>query len=91
MCYTLEELKVRPLPNEVDPTKMETYLTDHDFQVSVISVTLSNHTPWVVFMTLLFAPYYLFNSKLLIVTSLLALNTNVVGFLCSTNHLEYPN
>ena len=35
MCYTLEELRQRPLPNEVDPTQMETYLTDADFTVGV--------------------------------------------------------
>lgn len=39
MCYTLEELRQRPLPNEVDPTKMETYLTEHDFQVGALSLT----------------------------------------------------
>jgi len=33
MCYTLEELRQRPLPNEVDPTQMETYLRDEDFVV----------------------------------------------------------
>ena len=41
MQYTLEELRQRPLPGEVDPTKMETYLTDKDFQVSQ---TLIQHT-----------------------------------------------
>ena len=33
MCYTLEELRQHPLPNEVDPTQMETYLTNNDFLV----------------------------------------------------------
>ena len=36
MCYTLEELTQRPLPTEVDPTKMEMYLTDHSFQVLIV-------------------------------------------------------
>ena len=42
MCYTLEELRQRPLPNEVDPTKMETYLTDNDFLVGLMAEAMAN-------------------------------------------------
>lgn len=33
--YALSELQVRPPPEGVDPTKLESYLTDDDFQVNV--------------------------------------------------------
>ena len=36
--YTLAELQVRPLPDGVDPTRLESYLDDDDFQVSRPSV-----------------------------------------------------
>ena len=32
--YTLGELQVRPLPEGVDPTRLESYLSDDDFHVS---------------------------------------------------------
>lgn len=32
--YALAELQVRPLPEGVDPTRLESYLSDDDFQVS---------------------------------------------------------
>lgn len=32
-AYPLSELQVRPPPEGVDPTKLESYLTDDDFQV----------------------------------------------------------
>lgn len=31
--YSLAELQVRPLPEGVDPTRLESYLTPEDFQV----------------------------------------------------------
>ena len=31
--YSWEELRQRPLPDGVDPAKLEKYLTDEDFQV----------------------------------------------------------
>ena len=33
--YTWEELQQRPLPDGVDPSKMERYLNDEDFEVRV--------------------------------------------------------
>lgn len=44
-CYTLEELKQRPLPSEVDPTKMETYLSDKDFLVSFVHLNYNGSFP----------------------------------------------
>ena len=32
--YTLEELQERPLPDGVDPLKLESYLADEEFEVS---------------------------------------------------------
>lgn len=34
--YSLEEISKRPLPEGVDPLKLETYLSDSDFQVSIL-------------------------------------------------------
>ena len=34
--YSWEELRQRPLPDGVDPAKLEKYLTDEDFQVCCI-------------------------------------------------------
>ena len=31
--FSLEELKKKPLPEGVDPSKLETYLSDKDFEV----------------------------------------------------------
>lgn len=31
--YSVQELRLRPLPDTVDPIRLETYLTDADFQV----------------------------------------------------------
>lgn len=33
----MEELRARPLPNGVDPVRLETYLTDTDFEVITAS------------------------------------------------------
>ena len=33
--YTLAELSVRPLPEGVDPSKMEIYLSDDEFKVCI--------------------------------------------------------
>ena len=35
--YPLADLLARPLPEGVDPLKLEIYLTDEDFEVSVFS------------------------------------------------------
>lgn len=35
--YPLADLLARPLPEGVDPLKLEIYLTDEDFEVSVSS------------------------------------------------------
>ena len=37
MTYSLEELQVRPTPEGVDPSKLESYLNDDDFQVISMS------------------------------------------------------
>lgn len=34
--YTFEELQRRPLPDGVNPNKLETYLSDEEFVVSYI-------------------------------------------------------
>lgn len=39
--YTLAELQERPLPEGVDPSKLESYLSDEEFQVSFVSFSLS--------------------------------------------------
>jgi len=36
--YTFEELKQRPLPDGVDPLKLEMYLADNEFEVSSFSL-----------------------------------------------------
>ena len=36
--YSWEELRQRPLPDGVDPAKLEKYLTDEDFQVRMIRI-----------------------------------------------------
>ena len=33
--YTWEELQQRPLPDGVDPSKLEKYITDEDFKVQL--------------------------------------------------------
>lgn len=35
--YTWEELMVRPLPDGVDPSRLERYLRDEDFEVGIFS------------------------------------------------------
>ena len=42
ICYTLEELRQHTLHNEVDPTEMETYLTDNDFLVGLMAEAMAN-------------------------------------------------
>ena len=34
--YTIDELRTRPLPEGVDPSKIESYLSDADFQVNFL-------------------------------------------------------
>ena len=34
--YTWSELQEKPLPDGVDPLKLETYLDDEEFQVGII-------------------------------------------------------
>ena len=36
--YTLEELQERPLPDGVDPLKLEAYLPDEEFEVRGVSM-----------------------------------------------------
>ena len=36
--YTLGELQESPLPEGVDPSRLESYLNDQDFQVTVHSI-----------------------------------------------------
>lgn len=33
--YSLQELQERPLPDGVDPLKLEAYLTEEEFEVSI--------------------------------------------------------
>ncbi len=33
--YTWEELQKRPLPDGVDPSRLEKYLSDEDFKVTI--------------------------------------------------------
>lgn len=42
-AYPLSELQVRPPPEGVDPTKLESYLTDDDFQVRPSITTFFFH------------------------------------------------
>lgn len=39
--YTLKELQTRPLPEGVDPKKLETYLGDEEFNVSGVRTRLT--------------------------------------------------
>ena len=38
--YTLKELQARPLPEGVDPKRLETYLGDEEFNVSEVATRL---------------------------------------------------
>lgn len=62
MCYTLEELTQRPIPSEVDPTKMEMYLTDHSFQVIIVLAMDCFHYPCII----IFNPLGLTTSQIVI-------------------------
>lgn len=39
--YTLEELQERPLPEGVDPLRMEAYLHDREFEVNLRVINCS--------------------------------------------------
>ena len=34
--FTLKELQKRPLPEGVDPSKLETYISDNEFEVTLL-------------------------------------------------------
>lgn len=40
--YTIIELRARPLPEGVDPSKIESYLSDADFQVNIFTFNITN-------------------------------------------------
>ena len=40
--YTLEELKEKPLPEGVDPTRIEFYLNKEDFKVKYLNCVAFN-------------------------------------------------
>ena len=39
--YTLKELQARPLPEGVDPKRLETYLGEEEFNVSAVTTRLT--------------------------------------------------
>jgi supervillin len=39
----VESLRARPVPNGVDPVRLETYLTDNDFEVGTLLVRVMLH------------------------------------------------
>ena len=36
--YSWEELKQRPLPDGVDPSRLEKYLSEEDFEVKIVNI-----------------------------------------------------
>ena len=37
--YSWEELKQRPLPDGVDPSRLEKYLSEEDFEVKIVNIS----------------------------------------------------
>ena len=64
--YSWEELQRKPLPDGVDPSKLETYLNDNEFEVRqnsciidiILSLTQYTRIPNFIFLNFIFSFFF---------------------------------